>query len=61
MIGRDCKECLKSRLAISENGYIPICTLLEREALECISNNKCKFLGNDLYLRLKRDMVGGEE
>lgn len=55
MTERNCKECLKSRLIISENGYIPICTLPEREAVECISNNKSKFIGNDLYLRIKGD------
>ena len=43
---KDCKDCIKSRFIISENGYIPICTLSDSYAFECISNNKSKFIGN---------------
>lgn len=49
----DCKECLNSRLVVSENGYKAICTLSARKSNECLLNNKCKFEGNPLYLKAK--------
>ena len=54
---KDCKECLNSRLVISENGYKAICTLSARESNNCLLNYKCKFEGNPLYLMTK----GGAE
>ena len=48
-----CKECLNSRLVVSENGYKTICTLSNRESNNCLLNNKCKFEGNQLYLMIK--------
>ena len=52
---KDCKECLNSRLVISENGYKPICTLSYRESNKCLLNDKCKFEANQLYLMVKDD------
>ena len=53
---KNCKECLNSRLIISENGYIPICTLPDSEAIRCLTNERSEFVGNELYLK-----VGGKE
>lgn len=53
---RNCKECLNSRLVVSENGYHPICTLSDDDVYDCLSNNRSKFVGNPLYL-----MCGGKE
>lgn len=53
----DCKECLNSRLVVSENGYKAICTLSSIEAKKCLLNNKCKFEGNQLYLMSKQDLI----
>ena len=51
----DCKECLYSRLIVSENGYKAICTLGTDNSTKCLLNNKCKFEGNPLYLMVKGD------
>lgn len=53
---KDCKECLNSRLVVSENGYHPICTLHEEDMMDCLLNKKQKFEGNPLYL-----MCGGDK
>ncbi len=50
----DCRECLNSRLVISEDGYKAICTLSTKESNDCLSNNRSRFEGNQLYL-----MCGG--
>lgn len=55
----DCKECLNSRLVVSENGYKAICTLSAKESKKCLLNGKCKFEGNQLYLMIKRDAENG--
>lgn len=49
-------ECLYSRLVVSENGYKATCTLSDREVRDCLSNDKSRFEGNQLYL-----MCGGRE
>ena len=41
---KDCKECLNSRLIVSENGYNAICTLNSKQSYECLSSNKCNFI-----------------
>ena len=53
----DCKECLNSRLVVSENGYKAICTLSPSESKKCLLNNKSKFEGNQLYLMSKQDLI----
>lgn len=52
---RDCRECLNSRIIVSENGYKAICTLSEEESKECLFNGKSKFEGNPLYLMIKKE------
>ena len=56
---KDCKECLNSRLIITENGYEAICTLSARKANDCLFNNKYNFEGNRLYLMTRPER--GEE
>lgn len=51
----NCSECLNSRLVMSENGWHPVCTLLEKETHECLIDGS-KFLPNELYLK-----CGGEK
>ena len=53
----DCKECINSRLVVSEDGYKAICTLSFRESKKCLLHNKCKFEGNQLYLMSKQDLI----
>ncbi len=47
---RNCKECINSRLVVSENGYHAVCNLSDYDAYDCLSNNQSKFEGNPLYL-----------
>ena len=54
---RNCKECLNSRLILSENGWHAICTLPQRKALDCLANGS-KFLPNPLYLKCKEKKEG---
>lgn len=35
-----CKECLHSRLIISENGYHPVCCLSKKKAMDCLIGKK---------------------
>ena len=60
---KDCKECLNSRLIVSENGYKAICTLSARKAKYCLFNNKCNFEGSLLYLMCTEEIEkeGGTE
>lgn len=53
---KNCKECIYSRLAISENGYHAICTLSDDDVHDCLSNDRSRFEGNQLYL-----MCGGKQ
>lgn len=47
---KDCKECMNSRLIISENGYKACCTLSYRASKKCLENDKSKFEGLRLFL-----------
>ena len=55
-MNKDCKECLNSRSVVSGNGYKAICTLSNKEVRDCLSNDKSRFEGNQLYL-----MCGGDK
>ena len=57
---KDCKECLNSRLIVSENGYEAICTLSIKKSKICLFNDKCYFKGSLLYL-MTRPERGEEE
>jgi len=35
-----CDNCIKSRKVISENGFHSICTLSEKDAMDCILEKK---------------------
>ena len=52
---KDCRECLNSRIIVSENGYKAICTLSEEESYKCLFNDKSKFEGNLLFLMIKKE------
>lgn len=39
-----CDECLNSRLIVSENGYHSICTLSQKEAINCMTDEKNQFI-----------------
>lgn len=47
---KDCKECINSRLILSENGYKACCTLSYKASKKCLINDKCNFEGNRLFL-----------
>ena len=56
---KNCKECTYSKLVYPKNPEcIPeaVCTLSDKEFHDCLSNDKSKFEGNQLYL-----MCGGKE
>lgn len=53
---KNCKECINSRLVVSENGYHAICTLSDDDVYDCLSNGRSRFEGNPLYL-----MCGGDQ
>lgn len=54
---KNCKECINSRLVVSENGYHAVCTLSDdADVYDCLSNDKSRFEGNPLYL-----MCGGNQ
>ena len=37
-----CVNCINARTIISENGRHPLCSLTEKEAMECLMNKKDK-------------------
>ena len=51
---KDCKECLNSRLIVSENGYKAICALSVKESNNCLRNDKCKFKVDPIYPMIKK-------
>lgn len=54
-MSKDCKECINSRLILSENGYKACCTLSYKASKKCLENNKCKFKGNRLFLMCSKE------
>lgn len=54
-MSKDCKECINSRLILSENGYRACCTLSYKASKKCLENNKCKFKGNRLFLMCNKE------
>ena len=60
---KNCKECIHSMMIYSRNlECIPeaICTLSNEEFHDCLSNDKSRFEGNQLYL-MCRSKKGGTE
>lgn len=56
---KNCKECIYSKIIIPKNQEcIPegVCTLSDKEFHDCLSNDRSRFEGNQLYL-----MCGGKE
>lgn len=54
---KNCKECIYSRIIYPKNpecALEAVCTLSDKEFHECLSNDRSKFEGNQLYL-----MCGG--
>ena len=49
-MSKDCKDCIHSRLILSENGYRACCTLPYKNAIDCIKNNNVNYCEN-LYTR----------
>lgn len=52
---KDCKECIRSRLVLSENGYRACCTLSYRDSKKCLENDRSKFEGNRLFLMCNKE------
>lgn len=56
---KSCKECIYSKIVTPKNPECiseAICTLSDEEFHNCLSNDRSKFEGNQLYL-----MIKGEE
>lgn len=56
---KNCKECIYSKVVVPKNPEcVPetVCTLSDDEFHTCLSNDKSRFEGNQLYL-----MCGGNQ
>ena len=50
---KDCKECIYSKVIYPKNPECVsevVCTLSDKEFHDCLSNDKSRFEGNQLYL-----------
>lgn len=58
---KSCKECIYSKIVIPKNPEcIPeaVCILSDEEFHDCLSNDRSKFEGNQLYLKVRGDKNG---
>lgn len=53
---KSCKECIYSKIVTPKNPVcVPeaVCTLSDEEFHDCLSNDRSKFEGNQLYLMVR--------
>lgn len=61
---KTCKECMNSKLVHPKNPECTpeaVCTLSDEEFHDCLSNDRSRFEGNQLYLMCRGNQDGTRE